>query len=121
MNLLHIFRAVMSKLKYVVVIFFILLINGVLDENSWLENYKRQVEIEQVERGIAYYTAQYDDFTRQYNALGQPQQLERVAREKYYMKRPGEDVFIIPGSDLDEEAPEEIDVDSITIESLLPW
>ena len=39
--------------------------------------------------------AQYDDDTRRLNELEEYDNVVRLAREKYLMKRPGEDVFVI--------------------------
>ncbi len=95
MSKLYTLWGIIRKLKYVVALFFIVLINGVLDDNSWMENYRRKQEIHQMKQEIAALREIYEDETRRYNALDQHSEIERVAREKYYMKRPGEDVFII--------------------------
>ncbi len=97
-------------MKYVVVLFFIVLINGVLDDNSWMENYRRKQQIDQVKQEIASLREIYEDETRRYNALDQHSEIERVAREKYYMKRPGEEVFIV----VDRKAEEETAVDTLS-------
>ena len=37
----------------------------------------------------------YEEDTRRYEMLSQRHELERVAREKYHMKRADEDIFVI--------------------------
>ena len=105
MSKLYTLWGIIRKLKYVVVLFFIVLINGVLDDNSWMENYKRKQQIEQVKNEIAELRAQYEEDTRRYEALDKASVLERVAREKYFMKRADEDVFVVVGDELLEEMP----------------
>lgn len=105
MSKLYTLWGIIRKLKYVVVLFFIVLINGVLDDNSWMENYKRKQQIEQVKNEIAELRAQYEEDTRRYEALEKASELERVAREKYFMKRADEDVFVVVGDELLEEMP----------------
>ena len=105
MSKLYTLWGIIRKLKYVVVLFFIVLINGVLDDNSWMENYKRKQQIEQVKNEIAELRAQYEEDTRRYESLDKASELERVAREKYFMKRADEDVFVVVGDELLEEMP----------------
>ena len=105
MSKLNTLWGIIRKLKYVVVLFFIVLINGVLDDNSWMENYKRKQQIEQVKNEIAELRAQYEEDTRRYEARDKASELERVAREKYFMKRADEDVFVVVGDELLEEMP----------------
>ena len=52
MSKLYTLWNIIRKLKYVVVIFFIVLINGFLDDNSWMENYKRKQQISRIKGEI---------------------------------------------------------------------
>ena len=70
--------------KYVVTLAIIILVVGFLDDNSFLN---RQERIEEIE--------QYEEDTRKLESLEEYENVERLAREKYLMKRPGEDVFVI--------------------------
>lgn len=105
MSKLYTLWGIIRKLKYVVVLFFIVLINGFLDDNSWMENYRRKQQIDQMKLEIANLRELYEEETRRYNALDKHSEIERVAREKYFMKRPDEDVFIIVDPEPDEEEP----------------
>lgn len=88
------------RYKYLVAIIIFLLIVGVVDENSLWVRYERQVEIGNLRREIDKFQAQYDAETAQLEALNNdPSAVERMARERYYMKRANEDVFIFMESD----------------------
>ena len=83
------------RYKYLVAIVIFLLILGVLDENSLWVRYQRQVEIGNLHRQIQKFQEQYDAETAQLQALeNDPSAVERLAREKYLMKRDNEDVFV---------------------------
>ena len=81
--------------KYAFTFLIFLLIIGFVDENSWYVRYQRRLEISRLHQQIDKYQAQYDEDTRELNALlKDPEAVERMARERYYMKRPDEDVFV---------------------------
>ena len=83
------------RYKYVVALLIFLLILGVLDENSLWVRYQRRVEIGNLHRQIEKYQAQYDAETAQLEALeNNAAAVERLAREKYLMKRDNEDLFV---------------------------
>lgn len=83
------------RYKYLVALVIFLLILGVLDENSLWVRYQRQVEIDNLRRQIEKFQAQYDAETAQQQALeNDPSAVERLAREKYLMKRDNEDLFV---------------------------
>ncbi|MBP5772166.1 MAG: septum formation initiator family protein [Bacteroidaceae bacterium] len=88
------------RYKYVVAIFIFLLILGVLDENSLWVRYERNVEIGNLRREIDKFQAQYEAETAQLEALEtSPSTVEKMARERYFMKRANEDVFVIMDAD----------------------
>ncbi len=83
------------RYKYLAAFIIFLLIIGVLDENSLYTRYQRRVEIENLKQEINKYQSQYDAETAQLQALqNDPTAVERMARERYFMKRPNEDVFV---------------------------
>lgn len=91
-----------------VVIFFIVLIVGFIDDNSFMHRFDRRSRMSQLRREIETYKAQYetaDCCLREMDA--NPKAIEKMARERYFMKRPGEDVFVIIDSedDVSETAP----------------
>ena len=68
---------------------------GVLDENSLLRRASHKIEIATLESEIKKYEQQYEEDTRRLKELdSNPETIEKIARERYLMKRPNEDVFI---------------------------
>lgn len=105
----------LCKYKYLFVILFASLLIGVLDENSVLSRSRRKERIAELRREIADYEQRFDAATSLLRKLDhEPGMLERVAREKYYMKRPNEEVFVIKvtGDDTPTDA-DTLDTDTI--------
>jgi len=66
------------------------------DEKDVFTQIKRTKELERVENRIAFYRQEIDQTKKQINQLdNDPAMLERFAREKYFMKRDNEEVFIM--------------------------
>ncbi len=66
------------------------------DESNFFTQRERRSELQELNRKIDYYQTQVDQ-TRQElkNLQNDPAMLEKYAREKYFMKRDNEEVFII--------------------------
>ncbi len=81
--------------KYLITIVAFLVMIVFLDENSLIQRAKHKREISTLNSEIARYKKQYEDDTRKLKELiNNPEALEKVAREKYLMKKPNEDIFI---------------------------
>ena len=66
-----------------------------LDENSLIQRAQHKREISTLKSEIARYRKQYEEDTRKLKELmNNPEALEKIAREKYLMKKPNEDIFI---------------------------
>ena len=66
-----------------------------LDENSLIQRAKHREEIRELNEEIAKYRKQFEEDTRKLKELtDNPEALEKIAREKYLMKKPNEDIFI---------------------------
>ncbi|MCR4593029.1 MAG: septum formation initiator family protein [Bacteroidaceae bacterium] len=97
--------------KYMVVIFFIILIVGFIDDNSFMHRFARRSKMGQLRSEIEAYKAQYETADRQLREMEEnPKSVEKMARERYFMKRPGEDVFVI--RDAEDDASDELTTDS---------
>ncbi|MBR5466014.1 MAG: septum formation initiator family protein [Bacteroidaceae bacterium] len=81
--------------KYIITIFVIILVVGFIDDNSVMNSQERKRKIEKLKSEIADLKAKYEEDTQKLNSLKQHDQVERLARERYFMKRTNEDVFII--------------------------
>ena len=94
-----------------VVIFFIVLIVGFIDDNSFMHRFDRRSRMGQLRSEIEAYKTQYETADRCLREMdSNPKAIEKMARERYFMKRPGEDVFVI--RDGEEDASEAVPADS---------
>ena len=81
--------------KYLITIAAFLVIIVFLDENSLIQRQKHQQEINTLKAEIERYRQQFEEDTRKLKELTEsPEALEKIAREKYLMKKPNEDIFI---------------------------
>ena len=89
--------------KYGVTLAVFVLIIGVLDENSWIRRLEHRAEINRLNTEIRHYRKQFDDDSKLLKEIStNPEALEKVAREKYLMKKENEDIFIFE-QDLEDE------------------
>ena len=83
------------KHKYLITIAAFLVIIVFLDENSLIQRAKHQQEINTLNSEITKYRKQYEEDTEKLKELtNNPEAMEKIAREKYLMKKPNEDIFI---------------------------
>lgn len=95
MSKIHSAWLFMCKHKYLLTILFIALIVGVVDEDSFLNRHPRRVRIETLKKEIDNYKRQYTEADNKIRELeNNPKAVEKIARERYHMKRDGEDVFV---------------------------
>lgn len=95
MSKIHSAWLFMCKHKYILTILFIALIVGVVDEDSFLNRHPRRVRIETLKKEIDNYKRQYTEADNKIHELeNNPKAVEKIARERYRMKRDGEDVFV---------------------------
>lgn len=67
-----------------------------LDVNSYLIHNELNTEIDELEESIQYYDAEISRDKRQLEELtSNPEKLEKFAREQYWMKKPGEEIYLI--------------------------
>ena len=96
-----VFRA--QATKYMIVCLLGVLIVGFLDENSIWSHFKNKQRISELEAEIAKYNADYERDQSQIRELNRnPKAMEKIARERYFMKADDEDIFVL--SDDDREA-----------------
>ena len=66
-----------------------------VDDDSFVVRYQRKAVIGHLHEEIDKYAAMYESETRQLEALqNSPEAVERVARERYLMKRPNEEIYV---------------------------
>lgn len=67
-----------------------------LDKNDLFTQYQRQQELRKLQQSKRHYTAELASERKQLEALEtNPATVEKLAREKYLMKRDNEELFII--------------------------
>lgn len=89
-----------QALKYSVVCVLGVLWVGFLDENSILSHIKNQSRISELEEEIDHYTMAYQRDQAQIRELMRnPKAMEKIARERYFMKAKDEDIFILSDDD----------------------
>lgn len=85
----------MRRHKYVIVLLSFGIIVGFIDQNSMIRrwNYSREAAVlrEEIEK----YRKEYEENTERLNELAVDSgAIERIAREKYLMKKPDEDIYV---------------------------
>ncbi|AVR45953.1 septum formation initiator [Christiangramia fulva] len=72
-----------------------------LDTNSWLIHHELNQEIQELQDNKNYYQTQIAEDKEVINKLHDSTELEKFARQKYYMKRDDEDIYIIEYDTID--------------------
>lgn len=84
-----------GKHKYWITILVFVGIIGFLDENSMIRRAGYAREISRLQDEIDRYRADYEENTQKLNELTtNPDAIEQIAREKYLMKKPNEDIYV---------------------------
>ena len=96
--------------RYVLVIIFVVVWLTFLDNYSYFENRILDKKIEELEDNKRYYIQEIKKDSTSIRQLNNPDQTEKYAREKYYMKRDNEDIYII---EFEEDVPEDEDTKSL--------
>ena len=93
-NLLTIWEFI-GKHKDLITILIFAAIIGFLDENSAIRRIGYTREISRLQSEIDKYRADYEENTKKLNELSSnPDAIEQIAREKYLMKKPNEDIYV---------------------------
>ena len=70
------------------------------DSNDWINRYRMNRKLGELEDEKEYYQEKIKEVEKDRQELmGTPELLEKFAREKYLMRKPGEDVFVIEKKD----------------------
>ena len=86
----------LGRHKYLITLILGILIVGIIDENSFRSLAMYQIRIQELQAQIDDYQKQFDnDSVRLHILMNAPKGAERIARERYLMKRPNEDIFIM--------------------------
>ena len=95
MDKLSSFWNFLGRHKYLITILIFAVIIGFVDENSIIYRMELQKEESAVRSEIEKYREEYRESTLKLNELNaDSNSIERIAREKYFMKKPNEDIFV---------------------------
>ncbi|AVM53391.1 septum formation initiator [Bacteroides zoogleoformans] len=95
MDRLAFFSTFVRKHKYLITLVLFALIIGFLDENSVVRRLGYAREENRLRDEIEKYRKEYEENTERLNELAVDSgAIERVAREKYLMKKPDEDIYV---------------------------
>lgn len=81
--------------RYVIVLVFFTVWMLFLDNTSYLEHRVLNKQLDALEDNKSYYKEEIKKDEANIKLLKNPDQIEKYAREKYYMKRDSEDIYII--------------------------
>lgn len=81
--------------KYVIAVVLFLAVFLFIGDQSLLRFIHRSREIRELEKQRDLYEAATEQAQREIQVLQQPDSLERYARERYFMHKPNEDIFLI--------------------------
>ena len=111
---LNIILEVISHYKYLITIVVGLLVVGVLDDNSCRKRIQYELQISELEDQIEQYNKQYERDSKKLQEIKKdPKAIEKIARERYFMKADDEDIFVLS---TDEQAEKNTNEDDETIE-----
>jgi cell division protein FtsB len=87
-------------LKYVVVASIAVVLIGFVDENSIWNHIRNKQRISDLEEEIAAYNERFHQDQEKIRTLdSDPKAIEKIARERYFMKADNEDVFVLSDDD----------------------
>lgn len=93
------FRILSNKYVLLSLIFMIWML--FLDSNSWLVHHELDGELEELEENKTYYQNQIARDKAVIDQLQDSVELEKFARQRYFMKRSNEDIYIIEYDTID--------------------
>ncbi len=81
--------------RYVIVLVFFSVWMLFLDNTSYMDHRVLDKQLDELEDNKKYYQDEIRKDSENIKLLKNPDQIEKYAREKYYMKRDSEDIYII--------------------------
>ena len=102
--------SMISHYKYLIVVVIGIAVVGFIDDNSFMKRVQYEMQISDLESEIAKYNARYEaDSKRLLEINSNPKAIERIARERYFMKADDEDIFVLSDDITDERQNETVD------------
>ncbi len=96
-----------KALKYALVSLIAIVVIGFVDENSVWHHFQNKQIIDELQEEIRKYQSEHQRNSAQIKVLdSNPKAIEKIARERYFMKEDGEDIFVL-SDDQEEEIKDE--------------
>ena len=93
---LNIVWGMIAHYKYVIVIVLGIVLVGFVDDNSFVQRVKYDLQISELKDQIKAYDETHAKNAEALHELKRdPKTIEKIAREKYFMKTDDEDVFVL--------------------------
>lgn len=83
------------KNKYIIALICFAIWMLFIDRNSIIDQIQMSMELRNIRKEKAYYKNEIAVLDKQEQAISDKRNLEKIAREKYFMKRDNEDLFLI--------------------------
>ena len=82
--------------KYVLCLAFFIIWMFFFDRNSFVSQIQYKIQLSELGDKIEYYNSEISDVRKDYDALFSDQaSIDQFAREKFWMKKPNEEIFLI--------------------------
>lgn len=88
-----VFRFISNKYVLILLVFLVWMV--FFDENSLLNHWELDQEIDKLEKSNEYYREEISKDRKVIDNLNDPDSLEKYAREEYKMKKENEEIFLI--------------------------
>lgn len=84
------------RYKYQITVIIGVLLVGFLDEDSIMKYFELEYQISDLKEEVAKYEDQYTKSSEELKRMQRdPKEMARIARERYFMKKDNEDIFVL--------------------------
>ncbi len=93
---INVVLSLLSRYKYVITVVVGVAVVGFIDDNSLLHRFKYDLQISELRDEIKAYNQKNEAIVRQLRGIQHnPKAIEKIARERYFMKADDEDIFVL--------------------------
>ena len=93
---INVVLSLLSRYNYVITVVVGVAVVGFIDDNSLLHRFKYDLQISELRDEIKAYNQKNEAIVRQLRGIQHnPKAIEKIARERYFMKADDEDIFVL--------------------------